>query len=43
MKVIKRDGTVVDYDRTKIAIALHKANDAVEPEERVSEEQVDAI
>ena len=43
MKVIKRDGTVVDYDRTKIAIALHKANDAVEPEERVSEEHVDAI
>ena len=26
MKVIKRDGRVVDYDRSKIAIAIEKAN-----------------
>ena len=26
MKVIKRDGSVVDYDRSKIATAIGKAN-----------------
>lgn len=26
MKVIKRDGRVVDYDRNKIIVAIQKAN-----------------
>ena len=29
MKIIKRDGRVVDYDRQKISIAIHKANQEV--------------
>ena len=32
MKVIKRDGSVVDYDRSKIAIAIGKANAEVPQE-----------
>ena len=32
MKVIKRDGTTVDFDRTKIVVAIQKANEAVEPD-----------
>ena len=43
MKVIKRDGTTVDFDRSKIVIAISKANDAVEPEERISEDQIEEI
>ncbi|MBQ1193052.1 MAG: anaerobic ribonucleoside-triphosphate reductase [Lachnospiraceae bacterium] len=40
MKVIKRDGRQVDYDRNKIAIAIEKANEGVEKEERISEEKI---
>ena len=29
MKVIKRDGSIVDYDRSKISTAIQKANDEV--------------
>ncbi len=43
MKVIKRDGTTADFDRSKIAVAIRKANDAVEPEDRVSEEKIEEI
>ncbi|MBQ7826764.1 MAG: hypothetical protein IJ386_00690, partial [Clostridia bacterium] len=43
MKVIKRDGSTVDFDRSKIVIAIRKANDAVEPEERISEEGIEEI
>ena len=38
MKVIKRDGSVVDYDRSKIATAIGKANAEVPQEERLSQE-----
>ena len=31
MKVIKRDGTTVDFDAAKIVVAIQKANAAVEP------------
>ena len=31
MKVIKRDGTTVDFDRMKIVLAVQKANQAVTP------------
>ncbi len=43
MTVIKRDGTIVDFDRNKIIIALQKANDAVEEEERITKNQMEAI
>ncbi|MCI8422243.1 MAG: anaerobic ribonucleoside-triphosphate reductase [Lawsonibacter sp.] len=43
MKVIKRDGTIVDYDRSKIVAAIEKANAEVSPEERLSRDRIDAI
>jgi len=43
MKVIKRDGTTVDFDRNKIRIAIQKANAAVDAEHRVSDEQIEQI
>ncbi|WP_251318326.1 anaerobic ribonucleoside-triphosphate reductase [Flintibacter muris] len=43
MKVIKRDGTSVDYDRSKIVIAIDKANAEVPETERMSREDIDAI
>ena len=43
MKVIKRDGSSVDYDRSKIVIAIEKANAEVSEEDRMSREDIDAI
>ena len=43
MKVIKRDNSVCDFDRKKIAVAISKANEAVDPEDRISAQQSDAI
>lgn len=43
MKVIKRDGTSADFDRSKIVIAIQKANHAVEESDRVSDAQIEAI
>ena len=43
MTVIKRDGTVVEFDRSKIIVALQKANDAVAEEERITQNQMEAI
>lgn len=43
MKVIKRDGSTVEFDRSKIVKAIRKANEAVEPEHRISEEQIEQI
>ncbi|MGN1234461.1 MAG: anaerobic ribonucleoside-triphosphate reductase [Christensenellaceae bacterium] len=43
MKVIKRDGSTTDFDRSKIANAIRKANDAVDEWERVSEDQIEEI
>lgn len=40
MKVIKRDGRHVEYDRNKIVVAIQKANDEVEPHEKISEEKI---
>ena len=40
MRVVKRDGRKVDYERNKIIIAIQKANDEVEPEEQITEEQM---
>ena len=43
MKVIKRDGSIVDYDRSKISIAIQKANAEVPEEDRLSQDRIDAI
>ena len=43
MRVIKRDGRAVDYDREKIRIAISKANSDVSEEERVSNRQIENI
>ena len=43
MTVIKRDGTVVEFDRSKIILALQKANEAVDTEDRITDNQIEAI
>lgn len=43
MQVIKRDGSIAEYDRAKIAIAIGKANAEVEKSERVSKEEIEDI
>ena len=43
MKVIKRDNSVVDFDRSKIAKAIGKANEAVDEEERITATQIEEI
>ena len=40
MKIIKRDGTIVDFDESKIKIAIEKANNEVKGREKVSKEQI---
>lgn len=40
MKVIKRDGSIVDYDRSKISTAIQKANDEVPEEDRLSQDRM---
>lgn len=43
MKVIKRNGQVVDFDREKIKIAIEKANKEVRPKERATKEEIKEI
>ena len=43
MKVVKRDGHIVDYDAQKIRAAIEKANNEVRGKEKVSKEQVEEI
>lgn len=43
MKIIKRDGRVVDYDRQKIAIAIKKANEEVKGKEKATKEDINFI
>ena len=43
MKVIKRDGRAVDYNRDKIKIAIEKANNEVKPKERATKEEISEI
>ena len=43
MQVVKRDGTFAEYDRTKIAVAIGKANADVEESERASEKEIKEI
>ena len=43
MKVIKRDGTTCEFDRKKIAVAIGKANSAVDFEDRITDAQIESI
>ena len=43
IKVIKRDGTIVDYDRSKIKLAIQKADAEVPEEDRIQEARIDSI
>ena len=43
MKIIKRDGSEVVFDREKIAAAIRKANGNVEKDDRLTEEQIEEI
>ncbi len=43
MRVIKRDGRTVDYDRNKILIAIRKANAEVESFEKLSDYIIEGI
>ena len=43
MKIIKRDGTIVDYDREKIKTAIQKANAEVKGREKISKEGINEI
>ena len=43
MKIIKRDGRVVDYDRQKISIAIEKANTEVKGREKATKEDIKEI
>lgn len=43
MKIIKRDGTIVDYDPEKIRVAIQKANNEVLRKDKISKEQIKEI
>ena len=43
MKVIKRDGHIVDYDPEKIRVAIGKANNEVKGHKKVNKEQIEEI
>ena len=43
MKVVKRDGHIVDYDAQKIRDAIGKANNEVRGKEKVTKEQIEEI
>ena len=43
MRVIKRDGRAVDYDRQKIAIAIGKANDKIPASGRANKDEIKEI
>ena len=43
MKIIKRNGSIVDYDKEKIITAIGKANNEVQEEDRVSDIQIKNI
>ena len=43
MKIIKRDGRIVDYDRQKISVAIEKANRDVTGKEKATKEEIKEI
>ena len=43
MQVVKRDGSIVAFDRSKIVSAIQKANDSVDEEDRISQDMIEQI
>lgn len=43
MKIVKRDGRIVEYDRDKIKTAILKANNDVSEEDMASDKEIDKI
>ncbi len=43
MQIIKRDGRVVDYDRSKIVCAINKANAEVDENQRATSKEINEI
>lgn len=43
MQVIKRDGNIVDFNQSKIEVAIGKANKEVKPSQRASKEDIKEI
>ncbi len=43
MKIVKRDGKIVDYDPEKIRIAIGKANNEVSRKEKATKEKIEEI
>lgn len=43
MKITKRDGTPVEFERQKIVIAITKANDAANPEDKITSDEIERI
>ena len=43
MKLIKRNGSEVVFDREKIAAAIRKANEAVDEDERITDGKINKI
>ena len=43
MKIVKRDGKIVDYDPEKIRVAIEKANNDVKGNEKISKENIEEI
>ena len=43
MKIVKRDGHIVDYDPEKIKVAIGKANNEVKGKEKASKEEIEEI
>ena len=43
MKVIKRDGRAVEYNSTKISVAIEKANKEVSLDKRATVEEISQI
>ena len=43
MQVVKRDGSIVAFDRSKIVSAIQKANHSVDEEDRISQQMIEKI
>ena len=43
MKVIKRDGRTIDFDRNKVEVAIQKANKEVRGKEKATKQEIDEI
>ena len=43
MKVVKRDGKIIDFDAERIRVAIKKANNEVDEKERANDEEIEQI